>query len=349
MYLVQYHKTTNFDEPHRTIFNIFAYLEAVSLILSTFLLILAGYYIKFANVHENLTSIMLYMFVDEPLYPSNDLPQSQRDFNAVVFWCSFYRIFYLLNFVMASLMAAVERYFATIFVCNYEKIKRRWIAVLIIGSSIIGSFSFTFIVHFDVLSSLTLSLFGLFLNLCSYLAFIGMYAANRRNLKRVKMRAIQNKYTLSLRFQLNENLNVMKWLKTIFTASNIVNFVLGVFYTVSNDRVLRYRDPLLCAYLYLVINHSIVLYSWMMVVGIFMADPRFRQRFLTNATFHRISAPIFGRCFPADFSQKRSLTVTEESNIYFTTLKSQWETFEVSVTSSKSTLRTVCFGLGRNV
>lgn len=103
----------------------------------------------------------------------------------------------------------------------------------------------TVIFHYELINTVLLVGLGLILNVVSIVCFVFLYNMNRSNLKYCQTREMMNSYTLSLRFQLNENLKVMKvvvygsrkwencehfqWLKNCIVVVAVVNITLAGF------------------------------------------------------------------------------------------------------------------------
>ncbi|CAB3405352.1 unnamed protein product [Caenorhabditis bovis] len=255
-----------------------------------------------------------------PLFPENHLPPSQNDFDIVVFICSLVRVHFMVIISILSFMIAAERYFATILVSTYENRRHYWVMVFVLGNGIIGPTIGTILVHFDIFISYILIALAIILNIVCYMFFIVLYTVNHRNLTEPTKR-----YTLSFRFQLNENLKLIKWMKSIFTIVNIVNctaaFIFaglsivvkfGALYAIAAG-VLRTEEKNTESYGYLIC-----------VTGL-LSDKYIRRAFLKHEPIRVLTMPFFGRFFPDDFAKSKTRSATDEANVYFTTLTNQWD------------------------
>ncbi|CAL2031358.1 unnamed protein product [Caenorhabditis brenneri] len=225
-----------------------------------------------------------------------------------------------------TLLLAIERYFATIWVSTYESKKHKWISFLLVGSNILVGGIVSMIFHYELLLNMILAIsLGLCLNLVSIVFFITLYSLNKTQMEYCQTRDILQSYTLSLRFQLNENLKTMKWLKNTILVVTCFNTILAGFLVVSNHAYLKKNSPVLVKYCHAFLNLGIAVYAQVTFFVIILADRNYRSYFLRFKVIRYFTKPFFGRIFPEDFRIKKTLSTSEETNVYFNKLSSQWD------------------------
>ncbi|KAF1765152.1 hypothetical protein GCK72_005104 [Caenorhabditis remanei] len=138
-------------------------------------------------------------------------------------------------------------------------------------------------------------------------------------------REITQSYTLSLRFQLNENLKIMKWLKNCIVVVTCFNTILAGFLIISNHEYLKDNYPVMVKYCHALLNLGIAIYAQVIFFVVTLADRNFRTYFLRFKVIRFFTKPFFGRIFPEDFRSKKMLSTSEETNFYFAKLSSQWD------------------------
>ncbi|CAI2324048.1 unnamed protein product [Caenorhabditis sp. 36 PRJEB53466] len=224
-----------------------------------------------------------------------------------------------------ALLLAVERYFATIWVSTYEMKKHKWISIVLVKLNIVAGVIGTLIFHYELISVLLLVALGLSLNVISIFSFITLYNLNRTNLKYCQTREMSPLYTLSFRFQLNENLKIMKWLKNSIVVMAALNMTLAGFLIVSNDEYLRNNNQAIVKHFHTFFNFAIAVYGQILIFVFLLADRNFRRLFLRFDLIRMMTKPFFGRVFPEDFRSNSNLSTNDETNVYFTSLSSQWD------------------------
>ncbi|CAJ0608535.1 unnamed protein product [Cylicocyclus nassatus] len=108
----------------------------------------------------------------------------------------------------------LERWFASRYINNYEKTGRSWVSTLANGTSIVLTVTFCMLFQLGLYFMLLMTLLAAAIFLLSFLAVVGTY---RRDL--AKLQDLSNEagtsiitYTLSMKFQLAENVRVTKML-----------------------------------------------------------------------------------------------------------------------------------------
>ncbi|ULU04351.1 hypothetical protein L3Y34_017254 [Caenorhabditis briggsae] len=244
----------------------------------------------------------------------------------LLFLCSIYRVYFMCLICSLTLLLAVERYFATIWVASYESKKYKSVSFLLVGTNIVAGFIASMVFHYELLFNLiSVVSLGLFLNIVSILLFWTLHSLNKTNMEVCQNRDIQQSYTLSLRFQLNENLKIMKWLQNCILVVTVSNTLLAGFLVVSNHAHLKENYPVLVKYCHSFLNFGIAVYAQVAFCVCALADRNFRQYFLRFEIIRIFLKPFFGRIFPEDFKIKETLSTSEETNVYFSKLSLQWD------------------------
>ncbi|PIC44225.1 hypothetical protein B9Z55_004665 [Caenorhabditis nigoni] len=195
----------------------------------------------------------------------------------------------------------------------------------IMARSVIMSFEVG-ILKLELLFNMILAIsLGLCLNIASILLFLTLHSLNKTNMEVCQNRDIQQSYTLSLRFQLNENLKIMKWLQNCILVVTVSNTLLAGFLVVSNHAHLKENYPVLVKYCHSFLNFGIAVYAQVAFCVCALADRNFRQYFLRFEIIRIFLKPFFGRIFPEDFKIKKTLSTSEETNVYFSKLSLQWD------------------------
>ncbi|EGT39984.1 CBN-SRE-2 protein [Caenorhabditis brenneri] len=230
----------------------------------------------------------------------------------ILLCCSLYRVHFMMLICSLTLLLAIERYFATIWVSTYESKKHKWISFLLVGSNILVGGIGSLIFHYELLLNMILAIsLGLCLNLVSIVFFITLYSLNKTQMEYCQTRDILQSYTLSLRFQLNENLKTMKWLKNTILVVTCFNTMLAGFLVVSNHEYLKKNSPVLVKYCHAFLNLGIAVYAQVTFFVIILADRNYRSYFLRFKVIRYFTKPFFGRIFPEDFRIKKTLSTNE--------------------------------------
>ncbi|CAI5443027.1 unnamed protein product [Caenorhabditis angaria] len=339
--ILQYRNISGFSQTDRLIFQICLFFEFfISIFVILTFLISAKYMIKY-NFHLNFKIIMHFTMIGFVvdvvarmiiiLYEAEvldfeipEIPSKpwQNEVNDLIFVCSLIRVFYMVIISNAALMFACERYFATIFIENYEKTSRSWIPILLILPTCLAAIFGSIVFHFEFIPLWFTGFLGFFMNFTSFFAFFGLYLVNWKKLQIIKTREINEKYSLSYRFQLNENVKVMRWVKTIsLFVTTIDCSLIFVFIGASLENFEN-----ISVYFHFILNLSLVIYGQSALFLALLCDKTFRKIFLKNKHIRSFTYPFFNRWFPKDFAapQNRSLSTNEETDIYFTNLSSQW-------------------------
>ncbi|CAI2343838.1 unnamed protein product [Caenorhabditis sp. 36 PRJEB53466] len=189
-----------------------------------------------------------------------------------------------------SLDVAFERFFATYFVDTYETRKRKWISLLF---------------------------------------YIVLFMMNRRRLEKIQEERVDDKYSLSVRFQLSENLKVMTLLRNVVIFSGVNNLIMGIILTLYMTKSFQSAHPVATLYLRFAFNVCVIIYSLLIPVIMIFSVKQYRLHFFSLGFVRLILFPVVGRCFPNEFSssstQERKMTISAETDCYFANLSNQWD------------------------
>ncbi|CAI5443025.1 unnamed protein product [Caenorhabditis angaria] len=353
--LLQFHKITEFSETHQFFLKLFVYFEVVLLISSCIILpYIHWYLLNYSKFHRNLILIIAFnsasYFLDmcsrllisafeigvfrmeEDIDPNSDefLTTSQilqSPILCLFFVCSLMRITEMIIISTFGLIIFFERFCATIWAKNYEHRKKTWISAVLIFWCSIVSVTFSVVYHYELFNIKLLVLLAVFLNIASILALNSLYFINRRRLKIVQKKMLTSRYTLSYRFQLNENISIIRFTRYFISFCVISDMILAILFGLTNIRSFRKSDPLLVTYLHQIFNLSIAIYGLFSQLLVLFSEKNIRQHFLTNKSVKNLTIGCFGRCFPDDFgiNQTSKMTCKEETKVYFDGLTSQWD------------------------
>ncbi|PIC44224.1 hypothetical protein B9Z55_004665 [Caenorhabditis nigoni] len=168
----------------------------------------------------------------------------------------------------------------------------------IMARSVIMSFEVG-ILKLELLFNMILAIsLGLCLNIASILLFLTLHSLNKTN---------------------------MEWLQNCILVVTVSNTLLAGFLVVSNHAHLKENYPVLVKYCHSFLNFGIAVYAQVAFCVCALADRNFRQYFLRFEIIRIFLKPFFGRIFPEDFKIKKTLSTSEETNVYFSKLSLQWD------------------------
>ncbi|UMM17375.1 hypothetical protein L5515_013957 [Caenorhabditis briggsae] len=231
-----------------------------------------------------------------------------------------------------SLAIAFERFFATYYVDTYEKQKRKWISLLVCCELTFACGISAIIIVFDFLPISIMAFLGVFISCASFFFYLVLFIMNKRRLQTIQQERVDDVYTLSVRFQLSENLKVMTLLRNVVIFSGANNFVMAFILTFYMSKSFKETHPVACLYLHFAFNFCVIIYSFLMLIIMVFSVKQYRVYFFSLRFVRVVMYPLVGRCFQGEFSQQQTqqLTIRDETNCYFDNLSSQWDAkFEV--------------------
>ncbi|CAJ0607919.1 unnamed protein product [Cylicocyclus nassatus] len=217
-----------------------------------------------------------------------------------------------------------ERLLASRYIHDYERVPRRWISVLVNGGSLVlGALYYVILQSFFF--GLSLMLFFVVattvISICSSLA---IQFVNRRDAAKLRDLAKESgfstiHYTLSVKFQLTENVRVTKWLARISAGISIwgafgMSMSAPCFVLLSEDNPVNH---LLYAFVdcYLAISFAIVVWLSLLALG---ETRLLRDRILS--CFSRKQLTANDECYYEPATQNAKGTTDK----YFDQLQSAW-------------------------
>ncbi|WKX88230.1 hypothetical protein Q1695_008119 [Nippostrongylus brasiliensis] len=218
------------------------FIEWIHITVDMFVVILAALLLIVSTrvkvFHENLNALMQFAiafigfsFLTRLLLAVCEIGGLQREseFGRIVFavvgsiWSTFA---YASVFVVVSI--AIERGFATYYLSDYERRSRSAIRVallvlIIVTSTILGVLDWKYdITVYDLPSMIVIVI-------SSATGYLFLYSYNRKMLK--KLPIDRTEYSLSLRYQLEENLRVFRVMRYLYLNAVIsLLFILGILY-----------------------------------------------------------------------------------------------------------------------
>ncbi|CAI5443136.1 unnamed protein product [Caenorhabditis angaria] len=205
-------------------------------------------------------------------------------------------------------MVVVERIFATYFVSDYEKNHRTWINFIMLPLTFSISQIYSFSLSFFEPILLIPMIFCFLMTMFSFITLQFLYLENSRKLGRLKKNPIL--YTLSKKYQIEENLKVVWYLRAMsyFMLTNccfLTIFFVGPsifgFQEISIRSALRYLDL------------AVVVICLFMPIAMFSA-------------LYYLKHPAFLRRvhFESRVTSRVSLKPINETSVYFSQLNISW-------------------------
>ncbi|KAF1765775.1 hypothetical protein GCK72_005728 [Caenorhabditis remanei] len=226
-----------------------------------------------------------------------------------------------------SLAVAFERFFATYYVDTYETKKRKWISVLVCSELTVACGVSAIIMLFDLLPISVMAFLGVFISCASFFFYLVLFIMNKRRLQTIQQERVDDMYTLSVRFQLSENLRVMTLLRNVVIFSGVNNFIMAIILTLYMSKSFKTAYPVTCLYLHFAFNFCVIIYSFLMLIIMVFSVKQYRVYFF-SLRFVRVTLyPLVGRCFQNEFSMPhvQELSIRDETDSYFTNLSTQWD------------------------
>ncbi|KAF8367509.1 hypothetical protein PRIPAC_85338 [Pristionchus pacificus] len=127
---------------------------------------------------------------------------------------------------------AVERYFALQYVRTYEKIRRRYISLIILGSNSLFSMVLAYLLTYNYLHGFFYIALVCIVNNLALVMFLSTAKKNERVQKRlIQFRKNDGSYSVSYRWQLHDNTRSARELRILMIGCNgIITFILPVMF-----------------------------------------------------------------------------------------------------------------------
>ncbi|PIC45384.1 hypothetical protein B9Z55_005422 [Caenorhabditis nigoni] len=101
---------------------------------------------------------------------------------------------------------------------------------------------------------------GVFISCASFFFYLVLFIMNKRRLQTIQQERVDDVYTLSVRFQLSENLKVMTLLRNVVIFSGVNNFVMAFILTFYMSKSFKEAHPVACLYLHFAFNFCVIMY-----------------------------------------------------------------------------------------
>ncbi|KAJ1348396.1 hypothetical protein KIN20_003691 [Parelaphostrongylus tenuis] len=217
-----------------------------------------------------------------------------------------------LGFFLPSIV--VERLFASRYIVDYEKVSRSWISVMILVITISLSLFYSVTTVLGCHRVTSISSLSLIIHIVCVILYVYLFRRDCSKLRTINREACRKKisYTLSIKFQLKENIRVLKTLLylSIVIAASAVIICLLLYSSMSVFPTLSVESQICSALMYL---SFAVCYD--IIIAIFMA----------NVGMFR-SGIIFLRC---RVKERANFSSDEEhqqlTQLYFNNLKNSWD------------------------
>ncbi|KAK5977372.1 hypothetical protein GCK32_010704 [Trichostrongylus colubriformis] len=161
--------------------------------------------------------------------------------------------------------------------------------------------------------------------------FMRLLWKNQRRYNRLVVEPTKNnnstiQYTLSIRFQLNENIRSMKLLRNLLFFGTFTNFIGFVLLAGAHIDWMHCYSDVVAHYLDAILNLYVASYATLFPVIGYYSDDTYKNLVRTM--------PFFGRFF-RDSTISPECNAVEEGSIYFANLNRQWNILD----SNKRTKR----------
>ncbi|CCD61470.1 Serpentine receptor class epsilon-1 [Caenorhabditis elegans] len=320
----------------------FTHFELLAMIIEIPSFLLVIYATIKSPFHYNLNFIGLFMLLGyyvflvgrfiTCLYEIGSLTVKDEDAENEIYpmpliLSSILQFFYMGCACGISLAVAFERFFATYFVETYEKKKRKWISLFLCSEFTVACGVSAIVMLYDLLPFAVMAFLGVFISCASFLFYLVLFYMNKRRLHTIQQDRDNDVYTLSVRFQLSENLKVMTLLRNVVLFSGVNNFVMAIILTMYMSKSFKVSYPLATLYLHFAFNCCVLLYSFLMLIIIIFSVKQYRMYYFSIRFVRVVLYPLVGRCFQNEFSQSpvQQLTIRDETESYFVNLSSQWD------------------------
>uniref|UniRef100_A0A7I4Y349 G protein-coupled receptor n=1 Tax=Haemonchus contortus TaxID=6289 RepID=A0A7I4Y349_HAECO len=150
----------------------------------------------------------------------------------LLFIVSIIRSYFLMSTVVFLVEVIIERTFAFYFVVDYEKKPRLWISTGILAATLPLTFLVTIMMLIRIIPIKIIIIADCVMTMLFLIIFVVLYRLNvlRLHELRAGMAHSKTKNTLSIKFQLLENVKVMRLVMIAFSVGSILTFIgIGLF------------------------------------------------------------------------------------------------------------------------
>ncbi|CAI5441281.1 unnamed protein product [Caenorhabditis angaria] len=220
-----------------------------------------------------------------------------------------------------SFVVFVERFYAIKYVETYEFKTRKYLSIGICLEVTCSCISCGIILLFDIIPIIFMAIFGLLVGCASFIAYCILFTINRKRFE-LAMRN-SDKYSLSVRFQLNESFKITTLIRNVIFFSGISNLIMGLILVFSESSTIQ---PHISLYLHSAFNICAIIYSIFTLLILLLSVKQYRRYFFQIRIVYAIVYPIFGRCYESEFrsSKIQRHSIADDTDTYFKILAAQW-------------------------
>ncbi|EYC06915.1 hypothetical protein Y032_0073g768 [Ancylostoma ceylanicum] len=244
--------------------------------------------------------------------------------NPVVLCCSLSRSYYISVVCTGLSNVFVERCIATVLVSDYEKKLRKYIGVTLSISTVIWSAILTPILVYEIVPWIITAISIASSSVMATTLFVLLHRKNQLRYRRLSKHhrimysSSKMQYTLSIRFQLNENLRTMKLLRNIIVMCGCMNILSFVLYTGVRSDWLHFNSEVAGHYYDAAFNITLAIYASLIPVTAYYSDDTYRSI--------AKNLPVIGRFVQLQTATSPpELKISEETDFHFKNLQKQWD------------------------
>uniref|UniRef100_A0A8R1INI3 Uncharacterized protein n=1 Tax=Caenorhabditis japonica TaxID=281687 RepID=A0A8R1INI3_CAEJA len=145
---------------------------------------------------------------------------------------AFLRYYFVFFFCAIPLSITIERTFATIWLRDYERSKRFWILWLIVLPNMLNATILSYLVISQLFTILMMALYVTSVLSLAFIIFVCLFWYNSRKFHNLEKHHRQTTYTLSIKYQLKENLVTLRSMRKMLIVILIAIFVIFLAYVV---------------------------------------------------------------------------------------------------------------------
>ncbi|VDO56073.1 unnamed protein product [Haemonchus placei] len=152
----------------------------------------------------------------------------ENDFSKILlFIASTIRSYFLMSTVVFLVEVIIERTFAFYFVDDYEKKPRLWISTGILAVTLPTTFLVTIMTMIRIIPIKNVIIADCVMTIIFFIIFVVLYRVNVLRLHDLRAGIVhcETKNTLSIKFQLLENVRVMRLVMIAFTVGSVLTFI----------------------------------------------------------------------------------------------------------------------------
>ncbi|KAL6733213.1 hypothetical protein Aduo_003879 [Ancylostoma duodenale] len=253
--------------------------------------------------------------------------QGEFETNPSVLSCSLCRSYYICVVCFGLSNIFTERCVATFLVRDYEKKLRKYIGVTLSITTVVSAAVVTPVVVYEFIPWTIVAVAIASSSIMATTLFVLLHRQNQLRYhrlskhQRIMYSTSAMQYTLSIRFQLNENLRSMKLLRNIIVMCGCMNIMSFLLYTGVRSDWLHFNTKVAGHYYDAAFNITLALYASLIPVTAYLSDGTYRSIAKT--------VPVFGRFVRLQTVASPEHMISGEAEVYFKNLKQQWDVVTV--------------------